>query len=73
MSEWLNKVFSGGVSLSRVHPAGIVLMAAAVVLVIIARPVSNRWPEERRQRVCNAIKLAGLLVCAVGAFVAIEF
>ncbi|MGN0801451.1 MAG: hypothetical protein ACI4MF_02525 [Candidatus Faecivicinus sp.] len=48
-------------------------MLIAVAIVVAAKPVSGRCPEARQAGVCNAIKLAGLLVCAVGAFVAIEF
>lgn len=73
MSEWLDRAFSGGVSLARVNPIGIALMLLAVAIVVAAKPVSVRFPEARRAGACNAIKLAGLLVCAVGVFVAIEF
>ena len=48
-------------------------MLLAVAIVVAAKPVSVRFPEARRAGACNAIKLAGLLVCAVGVFVAIEF
>lgn len=67
MSEWLNAAFSGGVSLTRVNPVGIGLLALAVVLLICAKPVSARFPEEERTKVCNLVKLSGLLICASGA------
>lgn len=71
MSEWLNHAFSGGVSLARVNPAGIALIAVAVILNVAARPISKKWPENRQNRMCSIFKLGALLVCCVGAAVAI--
>lgn len=71
MSEWLNKVFSGGVSLARVNKVGIALMALAVVLIAVAQPVSNRWMSGKGKLSAQVIKLAGLLICVVGALIAI--
>ncbi|MBQ9951004.1 MAG: hypothetical protein IJO98_02550 [Clostridia bacterium] len=71
MSEWLNRVFSGGVSLARVNPAGLAVMALSVVLIIAAKPVSRRVPEGRREGAVSLIKLGGLIVCAFGAAVSI--
>ena len=67
MSEWLNEVFSGGVSLSRVNPFGIVMMILAVVLIAAARPVAERM----RKASVQTIKIAGLFLCAAGAAIAI--
>ena len=71
MSEWLNQAFSGGVSLARINPVGIALMAAAVVLNVAARPISKRWPVNRQMHLLSILKIAALLVCCVGAAVAI--
>ena len=70
MSEWLNQVFSSGVSLDRINPVGMVLMILSVVLIVVAKPVSGRW-FEGKSSACNGIKLCGLLVCALGAGIAI--
>ena len=67
MSEWLNKAFSGGVSLSRVNPLGILLIFIAVVLICAARPASNRLKNVSVQ----AIQFAGLILCAVGTAITI--
>ena len=71
MSEWLNHAFSGGVTLARINPAGIVLMAAAVVLNVAARPISQRWPEKRRPQMFSFLKVAALVACCAGAALAI--
>ena len=71
MTEGLASVFSGGVSLERVDPLGLGLMALAVALLIAARPLSKRCPEARHQRVETCIRLAALFVCCAGALVAI--
>lgn len=67
MSEWLQAAFSGGVLLSRVNPAGLVLMTIAITVNIAARPVSKRCCEERRQSVFNRMKVAALLLVCIGA------
>ncbi len=71
MSEWLNRVFSGGVSLARVNPAGLAVMALSVGMIIAAKPFSRRLPESRREGAVSLIKLCGLIVCALGAAVSI--
>lgn len=71
MSNGLANVFSGGVSLERVNPLGLGLMALAVALLIAARPISKRWPESRRQGAETCVRLAALLVCCAGALIAI--
>ena len=71
MSEWLNQAFSGGVSLARINPVGIVLMALAVALNATARPISKKWPENRQPHICGFFRLGALLICCVGAAVAI--
>ena len=70
MSEWLNRAFSGGVSLARVNPFGIVLMVMAVAISFAADPVSRRCCEERRQSMVNRMKVASLLLVCIGAAVA---
>ena len=67
MSEWLNSAFSGGVSLSRVNPIGIVLMAIAVIVNFAAKPVSKRCCEEKQQSVYILMKVAALLFICIGA------
>jgi len=71
MSELLTRIFTGGVSPERVHPAGAALMAAAVVLAAVSGPVSGRWPEEKRQSVKNVVKVIATIICAAGALIAI--
>lgn len=67
MSEWLIKAFSGGVSLSRINPAGAGLMLLAVAMLVCVRGIALRCAKEQQERVCAAIKLSGLLICALGA------
>lgn len=69
--EGLDSVFTGRVSLARVHPMGVVLMAAAVILTLVAAPVGARFPEEKRQRAINAMRVTAALVCCAGALLAI--
>ena len=71
MSEWLNEVFSGGVSLARANPVGIVLMILAVMLIAASKPISNRWSQGDKKPSEQTIKLVGLVLCALGAAVAI--
>lgn len=70
MSEWLDQAFSGGVSLARVNPIGIVLMVIAVMVSFAARPVSKSSCEEKGQSVYNRMKVASLLLACIGAGVA---
>lgn len=72
MTEWLNKVFSGSVSLSRANPVGIFLMALAIALLFAARPLSGRFPEEKRESAMLSFKILGLLLCALGAIISIH-
>ena len=67
MSEWLNEAFSGGVSFSRANPLGLILIAAAVILIAVARPVASLTAKISVQ----TIKLIGLVMCAVGTAIAI--
>ena len=71
MTEWLNQAFSGGVSLERANPIGIVMMALAVALIAAAGPLCRRLEEEKRQTAVMGMKIAGLLVCALGAMISI--
>ena len=71
MSEWLNQAFSGGVSLARINPVGIALMAVAVALNVAARPISKKWPEKWQPHIFGVFRLGALLTCCVGAAVAI--
>jgi len=67
MSEWLNEAFSGGVSLLRVNPVGIAIMILSLVLLLAAKPISDRRPKLSVQ----AVKLAGLFICVLGTLIAI--
>ena len=71
MTEWLDKAFSGGVSLSRVNPIGVGIMFFAVILLISAQPISNRCSKCKIDLSIQAIRFAGLLVCALGTLIAI--
>ena len=71
MSEGLNRIFSGSVSMARVNPVGIAMMIAAVVLTAVAGLVSRRQPEEKQLRVKNTMRLAASLICCAGAMIAI--
>ena len=71
MSEWLSQAFSGGVSLSRANPAGLLLMALAVALLCMIRPLSGRFLEKKREGAAAALRIAALLICAAGAIVSI--
>ncbi len=71
MSEWLNSAFPGSVLLTRINFEGITLMALALVMILIARPVSNRCPALRRQVVCGQLRLVGILLCLMGAAAAV--
>ena len=67
MSEWLNEAFSGGVSLARLHPAGIILIILAVILIAVAQPAAGRMKRISVQ----SIRIAGLVLCAAGTVIAI--
>ena len=71
MSEWLNQAFSGGVSLSRANPGGIILMVLAILLLAAEKPLCGRLPEEKRGSAALKVKIAGLLICAIGAMISI--
>lgn len=65
--DWLKNVFNEGVSLARVNPFGLVLMAIAVVVVLFAGKISAKLIRLS----INTIKVIGLLICAGGAMLAI--
>ena len=71
MSEWLNKAFSGSVSLKRADPVGIAVMMLAVALLAAEKWLSGKVSEEKRQSAALAVKISGLLFCAVGAMISI--
>lgn len=66
--EWLGKVFSAPADPSRVNPAGIALMAAALVLALLSGKISHASGTKLTQ---NAVKLIALVICAGGALLAI--
>ena len=68
---WLSSLFSGGLDVGRVNPWGLALMALGIVLVALARPLSSMLPRTRPPKYAVAVKLAGLVVCAGGALLAI--
>ena len=70
MSEWLNEVFSGGVSLKRVNPAGAVLLLLSVAMLVAEKPISRRCGENE-YIVCCCIRFAALIICALGGAVSI--
>lgn len=61
----MNRIFSGGVDLSRVNPWGIALMAIGVLTVILAGKIAQRIGS------ANLNKVIGLCICAGGALLAI--
>lgn len=68
---WLDRLFSGGVSIGRVNPWGLALMALGAALIVLARPLSALLSHAEPQKYLLPAKIAGLLVCAGGALIAI--
>lgn len=69
--QWLKQVFSGAADASRVNPYGIVMMLCAVALVCLAGRIAKRLRPEAVEGTKNALKLAGMVICAGGALLAI--
>lgn len=67
----MSNVFSGGISLERVNPLGLVLMLLSVVCLIAAPSIAKRRPEEQRTRAEMLIRILAILVCCAGALIAI--
>ena len=61
---WFSHVFSGTVDFSRINPWGLVLMLIGIVLALLR--IKKLSPRH-----ALILKLAGLLICAGGALLAI--
>ena len=60
-------------SWNRVNIPGIIMMLLALGLVIRARPLAQRAPEDRRESAALALKLGGVLLCGAGALIVFLF
>lgn len=69
--DGLKKVFSGSVDASRVNPAGLVLMLAAVLIVALSERIARRLRPQGSQTCASVIKIVALIICALGALLAI--
>ena len=67
--NFISKIFSAPADASRIHPAGILLMLAAVILALFAEKIARRFPNAEQTK--NTIKIVGLILCAGGALLAI--
>ena len=56
-------------SWNRVNIPGIIMMLLALGLVIRARPIAQRAPEDHRESAALALKLGGELLCGAGALI----
>ena len=62
----MGKIFSGMPDVSRVRPAGLIVMAAALALSLFSGVLASRTGISK-----NAIKVISLIICAGGALLAI--
>lgn len=69
--EWLNKVFSGSVDISRVCAPGLAMMLCGVGVAAAAGRIAQRFRPEAPEMPKALIKLVGLIICAGGALLAI--
>ena len=53
--------------LGALNIAGIAVMLLGLIAVVLSQPIAARLPQDRRDRAAVWIKLAGVLICAVGA------
>lgn len=60
-------------SWNRVNIPGIIVMLLALGLVIRARPIAQRAPEDHRESAALALKLGGVLLCGAGALIVFLF
>lgn len=69
--DWLKRVFSGGIGLDRVSIAGLVVMLAGILIVVFAKRIAARFFAGKGDNAVIVAKLAGVVVCAAGALIAI--
>jgi len=70
--DWIKRVFSTAEpDLSRVNPLGLVLMAAAVLMVALAGRLARKLSPDTPDQMRNTIKIIALVICAGGALLAI--
>ena len=62
----MGRIFSGAVDFSRLSPAGLIVMAAALLPACFSGFIASRTGISK-----NAIKVISLIICAGGALLAI--
>ena len=60
-------VHDGAYPLGDQDQRGIAVMLLGLIAVVLSQPIAARLPQDRRDRAAVWIKLAGVLICAVGA------
>lgn len=68
--NWLKRVFSGSVDLSRVNGIGIAVMAVGLLAVILAPRIAGRIKKDDKNAAA-VVKLVGLIIVMAGTLIAI--
>ena len=69
--DWLKNIFSGGVDASRVHPAGLLMMLCGIALAALGGTIAQKLYPQASGVPRVILKIAGLIICAGGAMLAI--
>lgn len=69
--DWLKNVFSGGIDASRVHPAGLLVMLLGIALAALGGTIARKLYPQSPEFPRAILKIAGLIICAGGAMLAI--
>ena len=71
MAAWISSLFSSSPALSRVRPAGVVLLLAAAALSFASKALARRFPEKKQSTVRAIFQISGLALAILGFIIAI--